>query len=319
MHYPSRIPAPDLKKTVAKYLKGIEISELPNQNTLVLSGPKAAFGDFTSISSVLNEFDVPPKQIRVKLQIVEYFNDNTYDRELTLSILRNGMESLGIDLPSNETGTPLVTGIRVDPFFNLPPRGATTFTGIIKFLDSHGKAHTLTSADLLISNGKSAELKNLLSVPFPETVVAGNTVVETIRYRDIGSDIKLTPFANEEGFITIKLEKSESGEQTGFVGTKQVPVFRSANLQSEFTIRDGETYFAGSILITRYTSIDRGIPILNKIPLIKSLTTSREIENNESQLLYFIEARVIPRDSDVGIRHKDEKQNSSGKSEPRED
>ena len=306
MHYQSRIPAPDLKKTVAKYLKGIEIFELPNQNTLVLSGPRSAFGDFTSLSSILNEFDVPPKQIRVRLQIVEYFNDNTYDRELTLNILRNGMEILGIELPSSDTGTPLTTGIRVDPFFNLPARGATSFTGIVKFLDSHGKASTLSDADMLISNGKSAELKNLLSVPFPEIVVAGNTVVETIRYRDVGSDIKLTPYANEEGFITIKLEKSESGEQTGFVGTQQVPVFRTANLQSEFTIRDGETYFAGSILIRRYTSIDRGIPILNKIPLIKSMTTSREIEYNESQLLYFIQARVIPRDSDVGIRQAGE-------------
>ena len=302
MHYRSRIPAPDLKGMIAKYVKGIEIAELPNQNTLVLSGPRAAFGDFASLSSVLNEFDVPPEQIRVRLRIVEYFNDNTYDRELVLGILRNGIQIFGVDLPSNETGTTLETGVSFDPFFNLPARGATTFTGLIKFLDSHGKATTLSDADLLISNGKSAELKNLLSVPFPETVVAGNTVVETIRYRDIGSDIKLTPYANEEGFITIKLEKSESGEQTGFVGTKQVPVFRSANLQSEFTIRDGETYFAGSILITRYTSIDRGIPILNRIPLIRSVTTSREIENNESQLLYFIEARVIPRDSAVGIR-----------------
>ena len=311
MQYKSRVPAPDLKALVEPHLKEIEIKEFPNQNTLIMTGKKEAFGDFKYLSTILNEFDLPPEQIRIKLRIVEYFNDNTYDRDLSLKFLREGLEAITLNLPSNpDTGEILSTGVNLNPFFGQEiirdSTGAITnpdyYQGAIKFLDSHGKTNTLTEADMLVSNGKSAEFNNLASVPYPETIVAGNNILETSKYRDTGADIKITPYANEEGFITIKLEKAESGEQTGFIGTLQRPIFRTANLISEFTIRDGMTYFAGTSLQTRYKSVDRGVPGLNKVPVIKSMASSRSIENNQSQLIYFIEARVIPRESNVGIQ-----------------
>ena len=46
----------------------------------------------------------------------------------------------------------------------------------------------------------------------------------------------------------------------------------------------------------------RGVPGLSKIPVVKHATTARSLENNQSQLLYFVEARVIPRSSDTGTR-----------------
>ena len=179
-----------------------------------------------------------------------------------------------------------------------------TYEGAINFLDSHGKTETLSDTDMLVSNGGSASLKNMNSIPYATFLVSAATPIATSNYREIGTEIGLTPFANEEGFTTIKLIKACSGEQTGYIGTEQRPTFREADLVSEFTLRNGLTYFIGTSLNTRYKSVDRGIPILNKLPLIRHLSTSRSIEKNASQLLYFMEVNVVDKDDLVGTQRE---------------
>src|SRR3989344_5723374 len=118
MQYKSRIPAPDLKKLVDGYFNEIKVSEIPNQNMLKFTGKKSAFGDFKDLSAILNELDRPAEQIRVKLRIVEYFNDNTYDRDLSLKFLKDSMEAFSFNLPSSADPTQsLSTGISFNPFF----------------------------------------------------------------------------------------------------------------------------------------------------------------------------------------------------------
>ncbi len=311
LQYKSRLPAGDLKNLVEKYLKDIQIETYSNQNTLIFNGKKEVFGDFKNLTTLLNELDLPSKQVRMKLSIVEYFNDNTYDRDLTLNILKNNMNIVSLALPANPDPTAkLVTGININPLYNQTSK-VYTVDSAIKFLDSYGKAKVLSDVDVLVSNGQSIGFSNVTSIPYPEAIVVGLNVVDAIRYRDTGTRIKMTPFANEEGFITVKLEQAESGEHTGYYGTLQRPTFRTADLKSEFTLRNGVTYFAGTSLFTRYKEVKRGLPLINVIPVLGDLFSSRSIEKSQSQLLYFIEARTIERDSLIGTEIKKVKEEVS--------
>lgn len=318
LSYGSRLPAPDLSELIGKYLDNIQIDT--RENTLIFSGKKEAFNfndpekKFSRLTALLEQFDLPAKQIRMKLSIVEYFNDNTYNRDLSLEILKEKMNVVDLILPS-VTPTPderketpplwtgLRTGININPFYNYHSERYDVKSAI-KFLNSHGETKTLSDIDVLVSNGQPVKFKNTTSIPYPEAIVVGVTVIDAITYRDTGTTIEMTPFANEEGFITIKLPKAESGEHIGYYGVLQRPTFRTADLGSEFTVRNGMTYFAGTSLFTRYKSVKRGLPLLDLIPVLGELFSSREIENSQSQLLYFIEARVIDRDSLVGTEVK---------------
>ncbi|MEM3074635.1 MAG: hypothetical protein QW727_01695 [Candidatus Pacearchaeota archaeon] len=300
MNYACRIPPSDLQDLIKDYLPdGIKVEEFPTKNMLIFSGKKESFNEnnLGHLSNLINQFDIPPEQIRIRLRIVEYFADNTYDRDLSLNVLKDLMPVITSSLPSSlDTNKNPNIGTAIHPF-NLITLNTKrlTFEGAIKFLDSYGKTNTLADLDLLTSNGRPTELKNQSSIPYPETQIVGNSVLETLRYRDIGLDAKLIPFANEEGFITIKVEKAESGEQTGFSGTIQRPIFRLADLITEINVMNGLTYFVASSNFTRYKSVNRGIPGVNKVPVIGDVTTSSSIENIQSQLLYFIEARVMDR------------------------
>jgi len=311
LSYPARTTAPELKELVSPHLPCVEISIMGNN--LMFVGPREEFNDnFRDLVTILNTYDVPAKQIRIDLRIVEYFNDNTYDREMSLRWLRDSIEVSNLNLPSSpDLKQVLTTGIDIDPLnifrgrneSTTPPRDV--YEAAVKFLDSHGKTNTLASLDVLVSNGKPAAFTNQSEIPYPEVVIAGNNAIETLKYKPTGVVVKMTPYANEEGFINLNIEQAESGEQTGFAGTLQRPIFRTSTLSSEFTVREGLTYYAATSLFTRYRSVMRGIPGLNKVPIIRHATSSISLENNQSQLLYFVTARVIPRASLTGVQIKE--------------
>ncbi len=317
--YRARNPVPDLIANIRKQIpESIVLEEFQNQNALILSGKRTDFGDFKDLSNIINTFDIPPDTIRIRMQIVEYFADNTYDRDLSLRILRDMMPAFSIVLPSGSDPSKLLgTGVDLnpfinhnqdpiyDPFTNSYDSRRFSFEGAIKFLDSYGKTDTLADVDLLTSNGKPVELRNQNEIPYTETVITGISAKESLVYKNVGIDAKITPYANEEGFITLKIEKAESGERSSFEGTAQRPIFRVADYVSEIIVREGQTYYAAHSNFTRYRSVGRGIPGINRMPIFKNFGTSSQIEKNYSQLLYFIEARVLPRDTLVGTPKKE--------------
>ncbi|HRZ85419.1 MAG TPA: hypothetical protein P5277_01435 [Candidatus Paceibacterota bacterium] len=313
--YPCTTPSPDLNNLIKPYFPDIEIVAFSNRNELIFHGKKESFGNnFDRLTLLLNQFDRSAKQVRIRTRIVEYFNDNTYDRELTLKILKEGMNVLSLNLPSNpDISQSLMTGGNFNPIFNVNNYTLDEFSGIktpteftyesaIKFLDSHGKTEILSDTDMLVSNGSSATFKNMNSIPYAAYLVAGTTPIASANYKDVGTEIGITPFANEEGFTTIKLLKANSGEQTGYIGTEQRPTFRQSDFISEMTLKNGVTYFIGTSLNTKYRSVDRGIPLLNKLPLIKHLGMSRSIEKNTSELIYFMEVNIIDKNDLVGTQ-----------------
>jgi len=302
LQYNCRTAAPDLVKRLGNYskdmLKDITIDTF--QNTLVFSGKKQAFGDFDTLNKLLNEFDKSSKQIRVRVKVVEMFYDNTYDREFTLSALKDAANIINLNLPSSSDPTKaLMSGVNINPFYNQKKNGYTIESGV-KFLDSYGKTRTLSDTDQLVTNGDVVKFTNITNVPYRELLEGKVGFVETIKYRDTGTTINVTPFANEEGFITLKLD-AKSGEQTGFVGKEQYPVFREAEFTSNITVRNGMPYLAATSVVSRYGSVQRGVPLIDKLPVLKEIFTSRSIENNQSQLICFVEAREIGRDSSVSI------------------
>lgn len=317
--YRCRNPAPDLAALLTKYLPiapKVEITPYPAQNTLLFRGQDTEFGEnFGLLSKLINNFDIEPQQIRVRVKIIEYFNDNTYDRDLALNILRNGMSAFSLNLPSNPQGNPLTTGGSLNPFYNTDQNGNFSFfgripskwnfTSAIKFLDSHGKTETLSDTDIVVSNGATCEFKNTNSVPYQQTsLTPAAAIVIGTQYREVGPQLKLSSFANEQGFTTIELLNAKSGESTALLGKEQAPRFRESDLISKFCVQNGITYLIATSANTRYKSVDRGIPGLNKIPIVRSVTTSRENEKNASELLYFMEVYVLDRNDKVGMQEK---------------
>ncbi|MEK6875572.1 MAG: hypothetical protein AABX30_02720 [Nanoarchaeota archaeon] len=297
--YKCRVSPKELIELVEPHLSDIEMHEFPQRNMVVFSGPREKFGDFSYFSTLLNQMDIPAEQIRIKIKLLEFFGDNTYDRENILDILRDGKSILGLNLPSSSDGKSLTMGVYGNPLYSLDNQ-RYEFNSIVKFLDSRGHVEILADLDLLASNGQEVKMSNMSSIPFPQFVFVKDNLIKTVEYKKTGVQFIGKAHRNDDGYINLEINEMESGEQTGYTATEQIPIFRDANLSSNYVLQEGETYFALDSLFSRYKDVTRGVPGLNKIPLIKDLTSSKSYENNRSQLILLINARGIPREDLTG-------------------
>lgn len=302
--YPARIPAPELKGVLAQYLTNVEVNEFPNQNKLLIKIKESDLGNEEfkkNLAAAIDSLDLAPVMIRLKFGLILLWRDKTYDQEEIIDALKDGVAAFHLNLPSNyDARQRLTTGANINPFYNNQGWGDFTFNGSIGFLDSRGEIDNLISIDALVANTKPITFLDRTEVPYPGYVVGGTAIVEVLQYKEIGPSIKITPFANENGFITVKIEQAESGDLATLLGTTQRPAFTKGNLTSEFVVRDGVPYVAAASINNNFRTVKRGLPLIDRVWPLNVFLRSFSLEKNQSQAFYLIEARVMPRDSLVG-------------------
>ncbi len=300
LRYRSRVPAEDLQKRFSdvEFLKPFKISAYSNR--LFFSGKKEAFEDFTRFRDLINFLDIPGEQIRVAVSIIEHFQDNTYDREWNMNMLKEGVRVFTLNLPSSPDVTKtLNTGIDVNPFFNYDSH-TYNVVGALKFLDSYGKARVATSVDVIAPNGGTSTLSSMAMVPYPNLLESKTGWVNTYKYQDTGTSVTVVPSANDEGSISVKFT-IQTGEQTGFAAKYQVPVFKKSTYDTTVDLRNGQTEIFGVSISDRYSGVDRKTPI----PILKNLFSSKEFEKSKSELIYIVTARVVGREDYIPFDVKD--------------
>ncbi len=307
--YSCRIPPSDLEKRITSLqkdnediLKGIKVSPLSTSNLLIFNGKEQAFGDFSSLRDMLDFVDIAPKQVRVTISALEYFEDNTFDMELNLDAytLEKGIKLFTLNLPSSPSGDPLKTGIDINPF-NRFRSHKETVVGAWKFLDSYGEAEIATHVDTLVSNGEMSEIADQANIPYREFLEGKYTSIQGIKYRNTGTDIKVTVHANDEGFISVELDL-EKGEQTGFMGTEQQPIFKTSTYKTKYMAKNGEPVIVGVSSASKFTEVDRGIPFFSKLPIIGPILSSKSNEKKKTQSAYIVTVRVLDREDSIDYR-----------------
>ncbi|MDP3027841.1 MAG: hypothetical protein Q8N63_09130 [Nanoarchaeota archaeon] len=300
LNYKSRIPAPDLQKRIAPFFENMIIT--PYSNSLIFSGKKQVFGNFEDLTNKLNFLDTTNEQIRVAVTVIEYFRDNTYDREWNIDMLKDAVKVFSLNLPSQpDPAKTLMTGISINPVYNYKSHDSSVLSAL-KFLNSHGRAKVASYADTIMPNGETADISNKASVPYEE-LLEGKTglSIRTYKYRETGTAVKVTAHANEEGYISVKLD-IETGEQTGFVGKEQVPVFKTSICKTTIELMNGETDVAAISSSDRYKEVKRGLPLIDILPILKDIFSSKELEKSKSEQIYVVTARVLGREDDIEFR-----------------
>ena len=168
--------------------------------------------------------------------------------------------------------------------------------GTLSILESNGFAYTLAEPSLSAISGQTATFLAGGEYPVPIRTGAGSDSSITIRYKEYGVRLTLTPTVldNDRIYLKVSPEVSEldfsNAVQTGGVAVPGLTVRRT---DTSVSLGDGES-FVISGLVSRNTlnNVDK-IPGLGSIPIIGAFFSSKRFDRTDKELLMVVTPHLV--------------------------
>ena len=294
------------------------------------------------LQNFIREIDRVVPQVRIDVVIViadkSYFYDfgfnisGVYDRQQTLEFLgkRFGFAGLGGESVPNESGVsePLAFALNLfaprNAFFDVPAGTTTPIKIPILFggpdlnkrrldlelnaAESQNKLKILSRPSVLTNSGETVDLLIGESIPIStvvEDVIEGKIRnVTTINFKDIGTELKVTPIVNMEKrmiHLNIFIQDTEikSGNtnvnSTGVLETP--PTIATIRTTNRVELRSGQTTIIGGLVKNSENKFEQAVPFLHRLPILGWLFKSTSDRKLDEERLIFITPTIIEHDA----------------------
>lgn len=209
-----------------------------------------------------------------------------------------------LSLPVADAVAGSVTGLATtaSPFAtilaNLVNSKAGSLDLVLSALEEQQVVRRLAEPNLVALSGESADFLagGEFPVPVSSTTGVGGAPTVTIDYKQFGVRLKFTPTVLANGVVSLKLASEVSDldptimVQTGGVAVPGI-ILRRAN--STVELRDGQAFgIAGMLSAKSQRQLD-ALPWLGTIPYLGALFSSKQFQNNETELVMLVSPHVV--------------------------
>ncbi len=265
------------------------------------------------------------RQVLIEATIAEVQLNNQYQQGIDWSALRTrGLTTIsGNQISSgNVTATPPITpGVTVTPPGALPSAPAfpnlltlavsrgTNIAGVLQLLESFGNVRVLSSPKLSVLNNQTALLRVVDNIvyfqvqsstsqtPNAPSLLSITTTAVTV---PVGFVMNVTPQISSDDTILLNVKPSTT-RLIRFVNDpnplltipNQVPQLRMREMESLIKINSGQIAVLGGLIEDSVNDVEDTIPIINSIPIIGSLFSSRNRNNAKTELIVFLRPIVV--------------------------
>jgi type II secretory pathway component GspD/PulD (secretin) len=254
--------------------------------------------DFVRVLAQIQFYDIPVPQVAIDLKIVEL-------NELDNTKLGLDWDSWKVALAGNLTGaydslrdaiaaTPEIAG-RARSFSSLVSIEATVLARFLNYLEDKGKARTLVSTRLNVSNGQVAILRSGTEVPEFTLELNAPAGVRELREQERperglasmgeGLFLSMSPMVAAE---TTRLDCEIEMRTPAGVDALGHPIYSGQSLISNLTVDPGRVYTVGSMRRKTSAQQRKGIPFLKSIPVVKYLFSVETTIERQSELFVFV-------------------------------
>jgi pilus assembly protein CpaC len=196
---------------------------------------------------------------------------------------------------TTQTATPPTTTI--SDFLNLfVARTDINIGAVIKALQQKNLAQILAEPNLIAVNGKEASFLAGGEFPFPIVQPGQGFTAVTISFKEFGVQLKFTPVIMPNGNIHLKVAPSVSALDfanaltiSGFT----VPALSTRKAETEFELRDGQSFVIAGLIDNRVTDLYSKIPGLGDIPILGNFFRSKSSQRTNSELMVLCTAHRI--------------------------
>jgi pilus assembly protein CpaC len=219
-----------------------------------------------------------------------------------VEVSRRSLERLGVTWPTDISGSlklsydqvRVLAGPGADSArLGVSTPGATASFGLaLRFGD--GASRTLARPRLVTASGKEAHFLAGGELPIP--IVTQERV--HIEYKEYGIRLKITPVVDGSGTIRAKVlaEVSSVDDAVTVLG---VPGFLTRRVDTEVTLRDGDTLVMSGLMSQSESKDVTKVPLLGHVPILGELFKSRGFQDRQTELVVFVTPRLV----DATSRH----------------
>ncbi len=277
----------------------------------------------SEIEKLLDQIDVQPKQILIKIKIMEVSSDYLKDIGFDWATGPTGAESSALNFVNGSKFGGHLLGDQVTPSTFGPATAAITtantglklaykklsgteFEAIVHALEEDGNTNVLSSPSILTLNNQEASI--LVGEKYP--IVKTDTSTETNQivggsldyYQDIGIQLNVIPqiVGEDNNFInmiihpavTSRLQDVTIRDQSGNT-LVSYPWLTSRETETQVMVKDGETIIIAGLLKDTEKNQEIGVPFLSNIPILGNLFKRTIKDTEKIDLMIFITAKII--------------------------
>ena len=237
-------------------------------NRVTITAPQEIISDFRKI---LRDIDTPKKQVKVSVVVVEIAKELIKERSPL---------SFSLELPQNISGIDW-NGMNLqwgsDPF----KISASVYNWLMlnmKVLEANNLAKMHSDPNIMLLDGETANI----FVGETKTIITGETGTTNSVNVGVSINVKAKIFPN---FIELFLnpDVSHFTENT----SESITIYRSV-ASSTIRVSPGETVVLAGLTLKKETDSVSGIPLLNKIPLLRFLFSGKNSSSSERELMMFV-------------------------------
>ena len=268
---------------------GIEqVVSVDPQNVLLVAYEDGNDEAVRQLQELIDVLDQPLRQVEIEAQFVELQSQDA--------------RTFGIDFSTSRGNFDAAT----TGFASAPVPGAfqigfvrNTFTARLNALIANNRAKVITAPRVtainnLTANLTSTERRTLILTSVAQNIGGGQQQAQRLLFIDTQTGLTVTPTINGDDTITVLMRPRVSNQD----GTSGLGTITRRELTTIANVRDGDTIALGGLRVVRNTTQNYKVPLLGDIPLLGRLFQSKTINENESELIIFLTARIIRRAGD---------------------
>lgn len=158
----------------------------------------------------------------------------------------------------------------------------------VQALEQKSLLQILAEPNLIAVNGKEASFLAGGQFPFPIVQPGQGFTAVTISFKEFGVKLSFTPVIMPNGNIHLRvapevstLDFTNALTISGFT----VPALSTRKADTEFELKDGQSFVIAGLLDNRLTDVVDKIPGLGDIPILGALFKSRNLQKSKSELM----------------------------------
>jgi type II secretion system protein D len=187
------------------------------------------------------------------------------------------------------------------------------FSFLLHALQQDARLEVLQRPILMVRNGEEGSITIADEVPFVESSQINDTgsTNSVIGREDVGIVLTATPQISPDGYVTIALTQeisNFSGDNVQLSEGVTSPIFSTREVDTNVTVRDGETVVIGGLITKRHSEGESKVPILGDLPWVGPLFRVTSASEQRVELLIAMTVDVTRTDEDVrrmSLRERD--------------